>query len=24
LVRFAVAGLFNPEELHDPKELNGP
>ncbi|HWS62329.1 MAG TPA: response regulator transcription factor [Steroidobacteraceae bacterium] len=24
LVRFAVAGLFNPEELHDPQELNGP
>jgi DNA-binding NarL/FixJ family response regulator len=24
LVRFAVAGLFNPEELHDPEDLNGP
>src|SRR5580692_7060685 len=24
LVRFAVTGLFNPEELHDPEELNGP
>ena len=24
LVRFAVTGLFNPEELHDPDGLNGP
>jgi DNA-binding CsgD family transcriptional regulator len=24
LVRFAVTGLFNPEELHDPEGLNGP